>query len=116
MTGHSTGGGLCSLCGTKVNNSDESQYLRGQAAKAHETSEQEILPLPQTNKCTASHYIPSSYFLVSAPHLLLWSVVSLRKPSNLYLYFRTVHVVIFILFKPTHALFLNAFTFKTLNC
>ena len=24
-----------------------------------------------------------------------------------YLYFRTVHVVIFILFKPTHALFLK---------
>jgi hypothetical protein len=35
------------------------------------------------------------------------------------LYFRTVHVVIFILFKPNHALiFLNTFTFtfKTLNC
>jgi len=27
--------------------------------------------------------------------------------SELYLYFRTVHVVIFILFKPTHALFLK---------
>jgi hypothetical protein len=26
---------------------------------------------------------------------------------NSYLYFRTVHVVIFILFKPTHALFLK---------
>jgi len=83
MTGHFTGGGLCSLCGTRVNNSDESQYLRGQAAKAHETSEQEILPPPQNNKCTASHYTPSSYFPVSAPHLLLWSEVSLQEPSNL---------------------------------
>jgi hypothetical protein len=40
-----------------------------------------------------------SCFCSSPP---LWSVVSLQKPSNLYLYFRTVHVVIFILFKLTH--------------
>jgi len=34
------------------------------------------------------------------------------------LYFRTEHVVIFILFKPTHAIFFNTFTFifKTLKC
>jgi len=36
--------------------------------------------------------------------------LSIQTPSLLYLYFlyfRTVHVVIFILFKPTHAFFLK---------
>ena len=73
MTGHSTGGGLCSLCGTKVNNSDESQYLREQAAKAHETSEQEILPpIPK----------PINVLPLTTPPLLIFLFLLLTSSSG----------------------------------
>jgi len=61
-------------------------------------------------------------FIYLGPHFLphskqsssrLQTIDLLKQIINLY--FRTVHVVIFILFKPTHALFLNKFTF-TFQC